>query len=79
MRAVRESDALEGYSEYQYTIINLLLDKYIESGLDEITNRTVLKLDEFVRFGNPIRIAEQFGGILGYSRMMENLVKELCK
>ena len=79
VRAVRESDALEGYSEYQYMIINLLLDKYIESGLDEITNRTVLKLDEFVRFGNPIRIAEQFGGILGYSRMMENLVKELCK
>lgn len=79
VRAVRESDALEGYDEYQYTIINLLLDKYIESGLDEITNRTVLKLDEFVRFGNPIRIAERFGGILGYSRMMENLVKELCK
>ena len=57
----------------------MLLDKYIEFGLDEITKATVLKLDEFARFGSPVRIAEQFGGTEVYNQMTENLVKELYK
>ena len=78
-KAVREGGFLDSYNDFQKNIINMLLDKYIEFGLDEITNTTVLKLDEFARFGSPVRIAEQFGGTEAYNQMTENLVKELYK
>ena len=78
-KSVREGGFLDSYNDFQRNIINMLLDKYIEFGLDEITKTTVLKLDEFARFGSPVRIAEQFGGTEAYSQMTENLVKELYK
>lgn len=78
-KSVREGGFLDSYNDFQKNIINMLLDKYIEFGLDEITKTTVLKLDEFAKFGSPIRIAEQFGGTEAYSQMTENLVKELYK
>ena len=78
-KSARESGFLDSYNDFQKNIINMLLDKYIEFGLDEITKTTVLKLDEFARFGSPVRIAEQFGGTEAYNQMTENLVKELYK
>ena len=78
-KAVREGGFLDSYNDFQKNIINMLLDKYIEFGLDEITKTTVLKLDEFARFGSPVRIAEQFGGTEAYNQMTESLVSELYK
>lgn len=78
-KSVREGGFLDNYNDFQKNIINILLDKYTEFGLNEITKTTVLKLDEFAKFGSPIRIAEQFGGTETYSRMTESLVKELYK
>ena len=61
-KAVREGIFLDRYpDEFQKTIINLLLDKYTEFGLDEIEKTSVLKLEEFEQYGSPIRIAERFG------------------
>ena len=79
-KVVRGSDFLDKYpDEFQKTIINLLLDKYIEFGLDEIEKTSVLKLEEFEQYGSPVRIAERFGGIESYDEMKKGLVKELYK
>ncbi|MDO4759431.1 MAG: type I restriction-modification enzyme R subunit C-terminal domain-containing protein, partial [Candidatus Saccharibacteria bacterium] len=79
-KAVRESNFLDRYpDEFQKTIINLLLDKYVEFGLDEIEKTSVLKLEEFEQYGSPVRIAERFGGIESYDEMKKDLIKELYK
>ncbi len=79
-KAAKENGFLNNYSnEFQNIIINLLLDKYVEFGLNEIEKTSVLKLEEFEQFGSPVRIAEKFGGINQYNQMINELVKELYK
>ena len=79
-KAVREGDFMSRYSEPQQGVIGLLLDRYVEYGLDEIESASVLKLGEFVeRYGGMIKIGEMFGGREGYSQMVAGLVKELYK
>ena len=79
-KAVREGNFIDRYSdESQKTIINLLLDKYTQFGLDEIEKPYVLKLEEFEQYGSPIRIAERFGGTEAYDKMIKDLIKELYK
>ena len=79
-KAAREGGFLDKYpDEFQRTIIGLLLDKYVEFGLDEIEKPTVLKLEEFAQYGSPVWIAEKFGGIDQYNQMKLELVKELYK
>ncbi len=80
VKAVREGNFLDRYpDEFQKTIINLLLDKYKDYGLDEIEKTSVLKLEEFTQYGSPVRIAERFGGIDAYDKMTKDLIKELYK
>ena len=77
-KAAKESDFLDRYpDEFQKTIINLLLDKYVEFGLDEIEKTSVLRLEEFAKYGSPVRIAEKFGGIESYDSMTKSLIKKL--
>lgn len=79
VKDVEKSGFMNSYDEFQKTIIKLLLDRYVKDGLSEIENNAVLKLDEFEKFGSPVRIAEQFGGIDEYNMMIEKLVTELYK
>ncbi|MBP5674721.1 DEAD/DEAH box helicase family protein [Candidatus Saccharibacteria bacterium] len=67
------------YNDEQRIIIGLILDQYVKYGIEEIENTAVLKLDEFVRFGSPVRIAEKFGGVDGYNKMIDELKKELYR
>lgn len=79
-KAVKEGSFLNTYpDEFQKTIINLLLDKYVQYGLDEIEKTSVLKLEEFEQYGSPVRIAEKFGGTEAYDRMTKALIKEIYK
>lgn len=79
-KLVKEDGFLNKYQdEFQKTIINLLLDKYIEFGLDEIEKTSVLKLEEFEQYGSPVRIAEKFGGTDAYDKMTKDLIRELYK
>jgi len=79
-KAVVEGSFLNRYpDEFQKTIINLLLDKYVQYGLDEIERPSVLKLEEFKQYGSPVRIAEKFGGTDAYDKMTKDLIRELYK
>ena len=78
-KGVKSGDFLNRYDEFQKTIIGLILDKYIDYGLDEIEKTTVLKLEEFEQYGSPVRIAERFGGVEAYNQMVKELIKELYK
>ena len=49
------------------------MDKYMNTGIYEITKTKVLELDPFAKMGKPSKIAKFFGGKKGY----EEAVKEL--
>ena len=74
---VRKRDIFNKYGPAAQEVLNALLDKYADSGIYEIEDMDVLKLDPFVRFGKPSRIASLFGGKAGYLKALSELKQVL--
>lgn len=59
-----KSDFFNQYGEEARAILDILLDKYAEKGVEEFNVRTTFKANrEFDNYGNVIEIAERFGGV----------------
>jgi type I restriction enzyme R subunit len=59
-----KSDFFEQYGEEARAILEILLDRYAEKGVEEFNVRTTFKANrEFDNYGNVIEIAERFGGV----------------
>lgn len=74
---VRKRDFLNKYSGVAKEVLESLLDKYMNTGIYEIENTDILKLDPFSRLGKPARIVNQFGGMDKYIEAIKELEKEL--
>ena len=59
-------EVLAKYSEDCKQVLEVLLTKYSNDNIDELTDMTILKLPEFTEFGNPMKIAKLFGGKNAY-------------
>lgn len=59
-------EVLGKYSDSCKRVLEILLAKYSNDSIDELTDTKILKLPEFNEFGNPMKIAKLFGGIDGY-------------
>ena len=59
-------EVLAAYSDKCKEILKILLDKYSNDEIDELTDSKILKLPEFNEYGNPMKIASLFGGLNGY-------------
>ena len=70
---VKKRDFFSKYSGDARTVLEILLDKYMNQGIDELEDITVLSLDEFADYGKPSKIVKLFGGRDEY----EQAVKEL--
>ncbi len=57
---------LSSYSDKCKQILKILLDKYSNDEIDDMTDSKILKLPEFNEYGNPMKIASLFGGLNGY-------------
>jgi type I restriction enzyme, R subunit len=55
-------DFLTQYSEKAQQIINLIVDKYVEFGEEQL-RPDIIAVDPFTQFGNNIEITNQFGGV----------------
>lgn len=60
------NEVLASYSDKCKQILEILLDKYSNDEIDELTDSKILKLPEFNEYGNPMKIASLFGGLNGY-------------
>lgn len=68
-------EVLSRYSDKCKEILKILLDKYSNDEIDDLTDSKILKLPEFNDYGNPMRIASLFGGLNGYiyaTRQVQN-------
>lgn len=59
---VKKHDFFSKYSGIAKDVLEALLDKYMNQGIQEITNMDVLKLDPFIKYGKPSKIIKEFGG-----------------
>ena len=70
---VKKRDFLSKYSGVAREVLEALLDKYMNVGIREIGKADVLKLDPFLKYGKPSRIAQFFGGRDGYLKAVHEL------
>lgn len=76
---VKKRDFLHRYSGVAREVIEALLDKYADDGIDEIEKTEILKLDPFRKIGKPSRIAKLFGGRKGYLQAIKDLENEIYR
>ena len=70
---VKKRDFLSKYSGVAREVLEALLEKYMNTGIYEIEKTELLKIDPFMRFGKPSKIAQYFGGKDGYLRAVREL------
>lgn len=74
---VKKRGYLFEYKEVAREVLELLLEKYKDEGIQEIDGTEVLELSEFQKFGSPMKIVKAFGGKKGYLEALIRLKKEI--
>lgn len=76
-RNVKQKGYFEKYSDKAKNVLLALLDKYATDGVADFEDRTILQLEEFRQFGNPISIVKLFGGLQGYLQAVKELKAQI--
>ncbi len=76
---VKKRNIFGKYGDAARAVLEALLDKYADSGIYEIEDIDILRLDPFVKFGKPSRIASLFGGKEGYLQAVRELEREIYR
>jgi len=74
---VKKRDFFGKYSGVARAVLEALLDKYMNEGLYEIENASILKLNPFKEYGSPAKIAGFFGGKAHYDEALHALKNAL--
>jgi len=59
---VRKRNVFAKYGEYARAILDSLLEKFADGGLNSLESMDILKVDPLTKFGTPIEIIQLFGG-----------------
>ena len=70
---VRKQNYFTKYGEQARKILDALLDKYADDGIDNIEDMAVLRIDPFKRMGTPKELVNLFGGKTGYLSAIKEL------
>lgn len=74
---VKKRNYFSKYSEKARAVLETLLEKYADDGIENIESLSVLKVQPFDRFGSPLEIISLFGGKENYLHAIAELEKEL--
>lgn len=74
---VKKKGVLYEYAGVAREVLEALLDKYATSNLVDLDDTHVLDLEEFRRFGSPMKIVAAFGGKQQYILAVQKLEDEL--
>lgn len=67
------------YGEKARRVIEVLLTKYEDEGIENLENPEVLKVSPLNKLGRPLEIMKLFGGIAGYKKMIKEIEGRLYK
>ena len=65
------------YSEPAQRVLAMLLQKYQDSEIKDLTDTKILQLRPFDEYDNPMNIVKLFGGKAEYIKAVEELENEL--
>ena len=74
---VRKRDYFSRYGEQAQQVLQALLEKYADDGIENIENLDVLRLDPINTLGRPIEIFNLFGGKSQYLAALKDLEIEI--
>ena len=76
---VKKRNAFTKYGDQARRILETLLDKYADEGIENIESMDVLKIKPFDALGSPIEILRYFGGKKEYLRAVKELENEIYR
>lgn len=74
---VKKRNYFARYGEKARKIIDALLDKYADEGIENIESMTILKVNPFPEFGRPIEIINSFGGKEKYLKALKEIKEQI--
>ena len=79
VKNVKKRDYFTKYGEQARKVLEALLDKYADEGIENIEDMKVLQVNPFDAFGSPIEIVKLFGGKRQYQQALMALEQEIYK
>jgi type I restriction enzyme R subunit len=76
---VKKRNYFTKYGEQAKNVLENLLDKYADEGIDDIESMEVLKVKPFTEFGSPVEIVSAFGSKNKYLEALHELESELYR
>jgi len=76
---VKKRNYFAKYGKLTKKILEALLDKYADEGLENIESLDVLKVKPLTEYGSPLEIIKEFGGKADYLKAITDLENELYK
>ncbi len=76
---VKKRNYFTKYGEQSRKVLEALLDKYADEGIENIESMEVLKVKPLNEFGSPIEIISEFGSKEAYLKAIKELENELYK
>lgn len=77
VREVKKRNYFTKYGEQAKRVLEALLDKYADEGIEPMEEPQILTIAPFNQIGTPVEIAKAFGGFEGYQKAVWELQKEL--
>lgn len=74
---VRKRDYFTQYGEQARKVLEILLDKYADTGIESIEDIKILTLDPFTKLGTPPELVGSFGGKANYLSALKELENAL--
>lgn len=76
---VKKRNYFTKYGEQARKVLEVLLDKYSDEGIENIEDIKILKVNPFNQFGSPMEIVKLFGGKIQYLQALAELEREIYK
>ena len=76
---VKKRNYFTRYGDQARKVLESLLDKYADEGVENMESMEVLKLKPLTQFGSPIEIVKAFGGKQKYEQAIKELEYEIYK
>ncbi|WLP85516.1 EcoAI/FtnUII family type I restriction enzme subunit R [Mycoplasma seminis] len=75
IKLIKESKLFNSLNEQQQEVVDKLLDKYLENGINDLISLQTLELDPLSNYGGMKKIIEIFDGRDKYNELINNLLK----
>lgn len=76
---VKKRDYFTKYEQQAKKVLEILLDKYADEGIENVESLNILKVQPFDKIGSPLEIIKLFGGKQQYLNAIKELEEELYK